>query len=88
MKFDSNNGNFNATFKVDTSITEPTVIYSSDYYYPQGYNLHLFDGSGNALALNTDYDLDMSNKNYVKVKITNASLNTQNISLQLKPKYI
>lgn len=43
FNFDIATGNFDATFRVDTSITEPTILYTADnYYYPNGKTIKFY----------------------------------------------
>ena len=75
-------------FKVDTSILEPTVAYyNTQYWYPEGIDIELFDQSGNTLTeANGDFKLDLSTPQSVKITATKESLNGQILSLQITPK--
>lgn len=90
MNFNTSNANFVATFSVDTSIVEPTVIFwSQDYWYPQGFNTALYDEQGAILSMQGgDYKLDFSSRNYAKLTVINQKLNGQTLKLQLRAKYI
>lgn len=74
MKFDVTTVSFNAQFKVSTQISQPSVLfYSSEYWYPNGLNVRLTDASGNGLALDTDFTLDLSEQNYAKIQVINPA---------------
>jgi hypothetical protein len=76
MTFNRTTAAFSASFKVDTSITEPTVIYwSQEYYYPQGFELVFTDSQGKRLNFDSDYKLDQSIVNYTKILVINPALN-------------
>jgi hypothetical protein len=89
MHFNTTNANFKTTFRVNTDIKEPTIIYSNqEYWYPQLYNFGLFDQNGKLLTLGNDYQLNFSVNNYAKVLVTNSALNNQILTIVLKAKYI
>lgn len=73
------------TFTFDASITEPTVLFrSSEYYYPNGYNLLVFDGQG--IPLQAD-QLSVSPRanfvNDIEVKILDVGLHGQDLQLAI-----
>lgn len=76
IRFNSDNGAFSLTFTYDATITEPTLIFrSTEYYYPNGYNLLVFDGqglplSGSQLTVGTRANF----VNDIEVKILDKSL--------------
>ena len=45
IRFNSDNGAFSLTFTYDATITQASLIFrSTEYYYPNGYTLLVFDG--------------------------------------------
>lgn len=89
QNFNTKTAEFNARFVVDTSITEPTVIFwSQEFWYPQGFGMRLTDSNGKKLILDTDYSFNQHQGNYAKLLITNPSLNGQELSMNLIAKYI
>lgn len=86
LNFDSTSGNFVGTYKVDTTILQPTVVFtSSEYYYPNGYDFTVSDASGNVLT-DSDMEVTQIKNNYFGVLIKNPSLNGQNVKIQIAPK--
>ena len=61
LKFDYKTAQFTASFTVDTSVSQPSVIYWNDeYWYTNGINFSVTDASGTSLVQGTDYTLDLS----------------------------
>ena len=77
IRFNSDNGAFSLTFTYDSTITEPTLIFrSTEYYYPSGYTLLVFDDQGLPL---TGAQMSVTPRtnfvNDIEVKILDKSLN-------------
>lgn len=64
------------TFTFDATITEPTLIFrSTEYYYPNGYTLLVFDGQGIPLTAGQVSVNPRANfVNDIEVKILDLSL--------------
>ena len=76
MRFNSETADFHASFVVDTTIPEPSILYKSDHFwYPNGFILSVYDSQGNALSVeNGDYTLDII-PNYARFAVVRQSLN-------------
>ena len=47
MKFNVKNGVYVVGFNYDSSITDPSILFkSTEYFYPNGYQLYIYDQSG------------------------------------------
>lgn len=70
MRFNSETADFLASFVVDTSIPEASILYKSDqYWYPNGFVLSLYDSHGNALSVEKgDYTLEFT-ANYARFAV-------------------
>jgi Glycoside hydrolase family 5 C-terminal domain len=80
-RFNSNNGAFSMTFTFDATITEPTILFrSTEYYYPNGYNLIVFDDQGIPLS---DKQLSIKPRaqfaNDIEVKILDLTLHGKDL---------
>ena len=87
MQFNTESSNFESSFDVNTSIQQPSVLYyNSQYWYPNGFNIVLYNSYELPLTEGRDYTLDISQPNYLKFTIINSSLNGQSVTIQLTPK--
>jgi hypothetical protein len=51
IRFNSDNGAFSLTFTYDATITAPTIVFrSTEFYYPNGYTVLVFDAEGLPLS--------------------------------------
>lgn len=85
MKFDVSSVTFRASFTVNTSIPQPSVIYySTEYWFPHGFSIKVTDGNGSGLAMYTDYSLDISEENYAKLRIINPKYDGTQINIYIE----
>ena len=78
---------FTSTFQYDATITAPSILFrSTEYYYPDGYTLLLFNQDGLIL---TPAQVAITPRdgyiNDVEVLITDATLQGTNIEVVLIP---
>ena len=85
MKFNDTTSNFDATFKVDTSINAPSVLYwNTQYWYPSGISIVVTDSQGGMLTDDKDYVVDHTLGSQVHLTIVNTELNGTNINVSVK----
>jgi len=73
--FETTDGSFKGEFIVDSSISEPTVVYKSDeYWYPNGFNVEVTDANGVALS-SDEVSVEEIKHNYLGISITGDRLN-------------
>jgi len=81
MQFDTETGNFEGRFVVNTNIDQPTILYyNSEYWYSTGFTLVLYNGQDDILSA-SDFTVDFSQPNYARFTLTNPSLNGQTITV-------
>ncbi len=83
VNFDTETAAFNATFIVDTSIAQPTLIfYSSEFWYPTGasFEITLDDGS---ILDPADFSLAYPSPNYASLQILEPTLSGRTVHLSL-----
>jgi len=88
INFDAMFGDFVAYYTVDTSITEPTVLfYSGENFYPSGYILTVTDvATGSALRQVIDMDVVDSKTNYIEFLVKNEKYNGSSLKVVLRGK--
>lgn len=76
MKFNADNGVYDAVFTYDATITEPTILFkSTEYFYPNGYRVVMFNGEGMSLKANQYQIVQRANfVNDLEIHITDAAL--------------
>ena len=88
MQFSTQTSDFHAMFIVDTTIAEPTVLYKSDYYwYSTGFNINVVDSRNNILVAGKDYTIDLSQKNYARILVTNKAFNGQTLNIAVSKNF-
>jgi len=66
-KFESLNGEFETSIKIDSSINKPSIIFKSDeYFYSQGYMISVTDSLGNSID-KSDFIVTEIKHNYLGV---------------------
>lgn len=86
MKFLDETIDFLAAFTLDSTITDPSVLYlNAKYWYPTGYRLQLSVGN-TILKQDTDYTVDLSQANYAKILVTNARYNGYTVNILVNSK--
>ncbi len=79
--FNMDTAEFNAKFKVDVKITQPTRIYfSPEYYYPNSFTFDL--SSGGVILDEVMYGLERS-EYYLDILITDSSLQGEVIEVKI-----
>lgn len=85
MHFNSSSSTFEASFIVDPSIREPTILYWSPDYYPRGFDLSIVK-DGVELKEKEDYSADFKEKYYAKILLVNPSLKGAVLRLKISSK--
>jgi len=87
ITFDAMFGDFVGYYTVDTTITEPTILfYSGENFYPSGYILTVTDSTGAALMKVKDMDVVDSKTNYIEFLVKNEKYNGQSLKVVLRGK--
>merc|ERR1711998_631545 len=89
-KVDKNNGTFEATIKIDTSVTEPSVIHTfsegkGEPWYPKGFTSFFYDQHDNHIPADKVKIISLD-KNQFAFKFGNPEFNGQEIHIELIPK--
>ncbi|GAM27787.1 hypothetical protein SAMD00019534_109630, partial [Acytostelium subglobosum LB1] len=75
MKFDINNGDFTLSYEINTSISQPTVVYLNEaMHYPSGYKAKITTGAAT---------LTYPQKNIINITPSSTTTNGQLITLEI-----
>ncbi|EGC38983.1 hypothetical protein DICPUDRAFT_148335 [Dictyostelium purpureum] len=73
MKYDTTDATFTLTYTIDTTITQPTIVYLNEQLqYPNGYTAKITQGTAT---------LDQSKTNYILITPSSATQNQSTITL-------
>lgn len=84
MRFNLETASFSGSFSVDTSISQPSILYwNKEFWYQEGIMLNLYDTHNRELISGKQFIVDTSTQNYIKFQITDESLNNQLIYISV-----
>ena len=79
VNFNNDNGHFSYTFKVNTGIEAPTVLYmSEEYWYPAGFDISI--KSSGQIIDSTAYE-QSTDGNFTEIKIIDTDLNHTKLTI-------
>lgn len=85
MHFATETGAFTAKFTLEVTVDAPTIVYlNEDYWYPNGYDFHVFVEG--VQAPSSAYTIDVSNKKYLSIKFSETSYSGQTITINVNAK--
>ncbi len=85
MNFDSITGDFVASFRADTKINAPTVIYTSElYYYKNGYDVKVLTTDGLNLVGSDSLKIDSKSiARHLQIQVTDVNYDGQLLTIKI-----